>query len=196
MVRPYQPAYRPKCIVRDTLPSGRKVQIDQTCNDTVIIHVGADDTWLATTVPVKNFPLIGKPLAQRIREAVIQLDRPKEPEAPDAVTQAIRTAVYSGDRSATGPCGGYGGRHFPPLILSKAPPTHDAAYLTWKEDHAKVPPPPPPTTDASVDADGNTHCVLHTLQTLNRWAEEASRAAPGPDVQAPPDRAPPRDPPE
>lgn len=125
----------PKGVAREILRSGRTVQIDRTVDslgdDSVIVRVGQADIWVTETLRVRSFPLFGKPLARRIREAIIKLDRPIEETGPDAVEQAVDAALFHGgptEESATSI------RREPPLISRDLPP----------------PPPPPRREEVRV----------------------------------------------
>jgi hypothetical protein len=88
-----------KRVARETLASGRLVHIDQQVDGlgkvSVIIRVGGDAGWATRTLPVWSFPFFGKPLARRIREAIILLDCPIETEEEqDEVVRAAEVALF------------------------------------------------------------------------------------------------------
>ena len=143
MVRCASAQHSPRKVRRITLPSGRDVQIDrmdhcgdQSCHDfdqtdadSVIVRVGQGDVWYSRTLPVKSFPFFGRPLAQRIREAIIQLDTPPPDESgSNIVEEAVMAALFSGGPVEEGP---YTTRREPPLVSRRPPP-----------------PPPPPKRGA------------------------------------------------
>ncbi len=117
-IQTYGPAQKRKITAK--LPSGRTVTIDRTGNDEVVIQVSQGSVTRSTTLPVKSFPLFGRPLVQRIREAVILLDRcPPDEGAPDEVERAAEQALFHGgiiEETA------HSTRREPPLVSPPLPP--------------------------------------------------------------------------
>jgi hypothetical protein len=83
------------------------------------VEQGGTIGWAAVTLSVQSFPLFGKPLARRIREAVIKLDRPAEETGPDEVEQAVEAALFHGGPTEEGASSV---RREPPLVPRPPPP--------------------------------------------------------------------------
>lgn len=112
-----------KRVARETLASGRQVHIDRMTDAqgkvVVVVRVGGDAGWQTKTLAAWWFPFFGKPLAERIRAAIIELDNPIETEEEqDEVAQAVEVALFHG-----GPLqeGMRASRQEPPLIMREPP---------------------------------------------------------------------------
>lgn len=102
-------------LLQDVLPSGRRVEIDRM-GDSVLVRVGS----AVAVVPVRGFPLFGRPLSERIREAVVRLDASEDGDGieHDEVQAAARDALHRGGKLEE-----YGSsvRRKPPLVFRPPP---------------------------------------------------------------------------
>lgn len=126
MVKRYYGGRRDRMpLERGTLRSGLLVETEFDRDDQeVIVSVGKDDVNFSRSVPLRSFPLFGKPLPERIRNAIVELEaywldrgRTREGTLGEA-KEAAHTALHAG-----GPVteGRYSIRQEPPLIMRMPP---------------------------------------------------------------------------
>lgn len=126
MVKHYYGGRRDRITLeRGTLRSGLLVETEFDRDDQeVIVSVGKDDVNFSRSVPIRGFPLFGRPLPERIRNAILELeaywqDRGRSRAGAEGqAKEAAHTALYAG-----GPVteGRYSIRSEPPLIFRFPP---------------------------------------------------------------------------
>lgn len=164
-------------LAKDILASGRTVEVvfDRNTGEIVVwVFITEHPLFLRSArLPMHSFPLFGRPLSERIRSTVQELDdalsQGHEDEEIVSVREAAEAALYHGGPREEG--ANYV-RQEPPLVL-------------------RIPPDPPPAPRAPASASVG---VREGSSRIPRRAPERG-VKEGREVQPPPDRPPPVSPP-